>query len=287
MTTLIAVVVGVVLAVGLAHAALDAVARERTHALHRTPRVLPDRVRGRVAAALVRADLDIAPEAAVRWWLLGFGCAAWFTLLLAPPLLVPSLVGVAVGGPIGLRLRSGHADRLARRALAGLLDSVVAQLRAGGSVIEAVEKSAHRKGPLRPDCERMAARLALGATLEQVLDRWTVERPIPGVRAAAGALAMVTTMGGSAATALDGLVESLRSDEAARQEAKALSAQARVSAIVVGAAPLAYLVFATATDPASSRVLVSTPVGQICLAVGLGMEVVAGLWMRALLGPTT
>ncbi len=287
MTTAIAVLIGAALAVRLAHAARDALARERTHALHRTPRVLPGRVRAGVAAALVRADLDLSPEAAVRWWLLGFGCVAWFSLLLAPPLVVPGLVGVAIGGPISVWLRSGRADRVAQSALPGLLDSVVAQLRAGGSVIEAVEKSANREGPLRPDCARMAARLALGATLEQVLDRWTAERPIAGVRAAAGALAMVTTMGGSAATALDGLVESLRSDEAARHEAKALSAQARVSAVVVGAAPLAYLVFATATDPASSQVLVSTTAGRICLAVGLTLEVAAGLWMRALVGTTT
>ncbi len=287
MTTTVAVLLGLLLAVGLAHAARDAQARERTRALHRVPRVLPGRVRAHVAAALFRADLDVSPEAAVRWWSLGFGCAAWFSLLLAPPLFVPGLVLVAVGGPVGVRLRSGHADRVARSALPGLLDSVVAQLRAGGSVIEAVERSAGREGPLRPDCARMAARLALGATLEQVLDRWTAERPIAGVRAAAGALAMVTTMGGSAATALEGLVESLRGDEAARHEAKALSAQARVSAVVVGAAPLAYLVFATATDPASSQVLVSTTAGRICLAVGLTLEVAAGFWMRALVGTTT
>lgn len=287
MTTLIVVLMGALLAVGLARAARDALARDRTHALSRSQRVLPGRVRAIVVTALVRADLSISPEAAVRWWVLGFACAAWFTLLLAPPLLVPGLIGVAIGGPVGLRLRSGRGDRLARAALPGLLDSVVAQLRAGGSVIEAVEKSALREGPLRPDCARMAARLALGATLEQVLDRWTAERPIAGVRAAAGALAMVTTMGGSAARALDGLVESLRSDEAARQEAKALSAQARVSAVVVGAAPLAYLVFATATDPASSQVLVSTTAGQICLTVGLTMEVAAGFWMRALVGPSS
>lgn len=95
---------------------------------------------------------------------------------------------------------------------------------------------------------------------------------------------MVTTMGGSAATALEGVVQSLRNDDAAMGEAKALSAQARVSALVVGGAPIAYLVFATATDPASSRVLISTGVGRICLTVGIGLEVLAALWMRALLG---
>ena len=133
----------------------------------------------------------------------------------------------------------------------------------------------------------MDARLTLGASLEQTLEQWAVERPIAGVRGAAGALAMVTTMGGSAATALEGLVQSLRNDDAAMGEAKALSSQARISAVVVGVAPLVYLVFATATDPASSRVLVSTTAGQICLAVGLGMEVLAGFWMHALVGGPT
>ena len=37
----------------------------------------------------------------------------------------------------------------------------------------------------------------------------------------------------------------------------------------------------------SSRVLVTTPAGQICLVVGLGMEVLAGFWMRALVGGPT
>jgi tight adherence protein B len=95
---------------------------------------------------------------------------------------------------------------------------------------------------------------------------------------------MVAAMGGSAATALEGVVQSLRDDDAALGEAKALSSQARVSAVVVGAAPLAYLVFATAADPASSRVLISTGPGLVCLTLGLSLEVLAAIWMRALVG---
>jgi len=91
-------------------------------------------------------------------------------------------------------------------------------------------------------------------------------------------------VGGSAATALEGVVRSLRDDDAALGEAKALASQARVSAVVVGAAPLAYLVFATATDPASSRVLISTGPGLVCLILGLSLEALAAIWMRALVG---
>lgn len=284
MTVMFVAVGGAGLFVFFARLAMRSVVTDRTRALGPVRSVFPARASRSLAASLSRADLDITPEAAVKWWALALVTVVWCALLLAPPLLVPGVIGSAIGGPVFLRLRSHHADRAARAALPGALDHVVAQLRSGGTVIEAVQIAAARPGPLRPDFSRMNARLALGASLDEVLQQWATERPVPGVRGAAGSLSMVTTMGGSAAHALEGLVQSLRNDDAAMGEAKALSSQARISAVVVGAAPLIYLVFATATDPASSRVLVSTTVGQVCLTLGLGLEVLAALWMRALVG---
>jgi Flp pilus assembly protein TadB len=67
------------------------------------------------------------------------------------------------------------------------------------------------------------------------------------------------------------------------REAHALSAQARLSAFVVGGAPVAYLVFVSLTDPGSLDALLATNAGRACLVVGLALEGLAGLWMRALL----
>ena len=166
---------------------------------------------------------------------------------------MPAVLGAVAGGPAVLALRAGHADRRARAALPGLLDHVVAQIRAGGTVSEALHTLSDRPGVLAPDLRRMSARLQLGAPLGDVLRAWADERPVSGVRAAAGALTLVTTVGGSAAGPLEGLAASLRADDAAAGEARALSAQARVSATVVGIAPLGYLAFSTMADPASAR----------------------------------
>ena len=57
-----------------------------------------------------------------------------------------------------------------------------------------------------------------------------------------------------------------------------------MSAVVVGLAPLAYLVFTTATDPGATRVLLGTTAGRLCLAVGFALEAAAALWMRAIVG---
>jgi Flp pilus assembly protein TadB len=65
-----------------------------------------------------------------------------------------------------------------------------------------------------------------------------------------------------------------------------LSAQTRLSAVVVGAAPLGYLAFSALVDPRSLGVLVGTGVGRVCLVVGLALEGLAALWMRRIVRST-
>jgi tight adherence protein B len=281
-----AILAGLVLTVVLARHARRSEPRGRAQRLRPAVVTLPPRVRAQLATRLARADLDVTPEAALRWWALGIGAGAWCALVLAPPLVLPAVAAGLVAGPYGLAARAGHADRRVRAALPGVLDHVVAHVRAGGTIAEALHGIADRPGPLAPDLRRLSARLALGATLDDALTAWSSERPVAEVRSAAGALAMVTTIGGSAATPLEGLATSLRNDDAAAGEARALSAQARVSAVVVGLAPLAYLAFTTLTDPGSAQVLVATGVGRICLAIGLALEAGAAIWMRALVRAT-
>jgi tight adherence protein B len=126
-------------------------------------------------------------------------------------------------------------------------------------------------------------RTHLGLPLAEALADWPAGHDVPGVRAAAGALAVATTMGGRAAGAVDGLASSLRHRLDAVAEARSLSAQARMSAVVVGAAPVGYLAFSALVDPGAVTVLVDTGVGRVCLVVGLGLEALAALWIRRVL----
>ena len=112
---------------------------------------------------------------------------------------------------------------------------------------------------------------------------WPAERDLPDVRAAAGALVVASTMGGRSAAALDGLAASLRDRLGIAAEAQAQSAQARLSAVVVGGAPIAFVVFSAMVDPTAAGLLVGTAAGRVCLALGLGFEVLAALWMRRIL----
>jgi tight adherence protein B len=130
---------------------------------------------------------------------------------------------------------------------------------------------------------RVRDRIGLGADLVDALAIWTQERSSPGTTAVAGALVTAHGLGGGAAAALDGLAASLRDEQAARAEARALSAQARTSAWVVGLAPLGYLAVSALMAPDSITVLVGSAYGRICLVLGLGLLGAAGLVFRRML----
>jgi tight adherence protein B len=241
---------------------------------------LPPRVRARLARALEDAAIALEPEAACELWLATVLAVAIPATALAPTLGLLGALAALIGGPVALHLAR---DRARRRLVAGLpaaLEQVAAGLRGGATVGEALGAVADSGGPLAPDLGRVRARSALGPGLVGALASWSHERALVPVRAACGALAVASSVGGPAAGAIEGLAGSLRDRASAVAEARALSAQARVSAIVVGAAPLAYLAFSVIADPESLGVLIDTGAGRVCLALGLTFEVVGVFAMR-------
>src|SRR5262249_60092854 len=180
---------------------------------------------------------------------------------------LPAVVAVGAAGPTALVLARARRERAFATGLPGALEQVAAELRGGGTVAAAVERLAAGPGAVASDLRRVRVRTQLGLPLADALAGWPGDHDAPGVRASAGALAVAATMGGRAADAIDGLATSLRHRLDAVAEARSLSAQARLSAVVVGAAPLGYLAFSALVDPGSVTVLVGTGVGRVCLVI--------------------
>lgn len=240
---------------------------------------LPDFLRTRGAVQLARAGIEVTPEGAAEIGGAVLVAIVALTLSLAPGLLIPALVMTIAGGIIGLRLSRNRAEQKFVVLFPVFLEQIAAALRGGAAVGEAL-RAVTMPGALGTDLDRVGARIALGVGLGEALAVWPLEHPRPEVRATAGALAIAATLGGRSANALDGLAQSLRERVGARAEARALSAQGRLSALVVGGAPIGFLAFSALTDPGSVGLLVNTGTGRICLVVGLALEGLGALWMR-------
>lgn len=280
MLTLLAALGGGTTSVALARAAQRVQAGRRVRGLAgRSGWRLPARPRAWLAGALSDAAIDLEPEGACELVIGAAVGSTLFALAIAPGLALPVAVAAVAVGPLALRVARHRAQQRFVAALPGGLEQVAAALRGGASIADALAPLAV-SGPLAPDVRRVRARASLGVGLADALAAWPEERPVSAVRAAAGALAVATTVGGRSADALDGLAASLRERLGADAEARSLSAQARLSAIVVGGAPVAYLAFSAIADPASIDALVGTGAGRVCLVAGLCCEGLAALWMR-------
>ena len=241
----------------------------------------------RVAAALADADLPVA--AAVAWtaWLGLLGAGAMVALAAGGP----GLAGVAAlalgaGPALVVRSRCGRADARIEQALPVALEGVARSLRSGASLRQAVEEAGRSTAgagrPLADELCRAAAEAAQGASLVASLEAVAARRPLPGVRLGVAALCLGAETGGAQARAVDGVAATVRERLAVAAELKALSSQARMSAVVIGLAPVGFGGFAAATDPRTAQFMFHTPAGLVLLAGGLMLDTLGWLWMQRL-----
>jgi tight adherence protein B len=142
-------------------------------------------------------------------------------------------------------------------------------------------------GPARADLRGVVARAERGLPLADAFAGWARPDPSPEVHVAAAALALAASAGGPQAQAIDRAAATLRERRAVAGDVHAQSAQARLSALVIGLLPVAFLLWAVVTDRRTAAFLVADPVGWACLSVGLTLEALGALWMRRILREVT
>ena len=100
---------------------------------------------------------------------------------------------------------------------------------------------------------------------------------------ACSVIAVSARVGGSPTAPLDRVAASLRLRAVDGQERATNAAQARMSARVLTVVPLAVLALLLVTDP-DVRATIAAPIGALCVAVGLGLNVAGWAWMRHTIG---
>ena len=185
----------------------------------------------------------------------------------------------------GLRARWQRvgAERRLVDELPNVLDDVARGLRAGSSLRQSCADAVGGGGHAGAELAAVVRHAERGAPLPAALGAWAERSTIPELRLAAGALALAAVAGGPQARAVDGVATTLRERRAIAADVRAQSAQARLSALVIGLLPVAFMAWALATDRRTAAFLVTSPPGWACLLAGLGLEVGGVLWMRRIL----
>jgi tight adherence protein B len=227
------------------------------------------RTRGRRAAI---SPWLIVPVVAVSAWLLG------------PVPTGLTGLGILVGVLVRRRRRRARARALALDQLVDAVVALTAALRAGLSLTQAIAYARDESvDPLRSQLVHLLDRIEMGIPLTAALDEWAEVDGSEDVRLIVGVLDLYRQSGGDLPSVLDGLAETLRERRAADRELRALTAQARLSGVILGVLPIAFFCFLLLTSRREMVDAIATPIGGAAIGIGLGLELLAFLWIRHLL----
>jgi tight adherence protein B len=194
-------------------------------------------------------------------------------------------VGVVVAAPALVRRRrlAGRAAKVQEQLAEGV-GVIASGLRSGRSLAGSIELAGDElPAPLGPSFRRVADRVALGDTLEDALRTWSLEVGGPDARVAAGVFGLHRRTGGALSGALDGLASTLRARRSAARELRSLTAQARLSAAILGLLPIGFFLFLSVVARSDVEASFGTPVGSGAVMLGFTLQGLAYLWIRHLL----
>lgn len=201
-----------------------------------------------------------------------------------PPRLPPAARAVtrALAGAASLaRARAEHRRRAERwrTAVISLCDGVAAELRAGRTPEDALARALAVIDP------EVACVLHIGgADVPVLLERAAHEPGGEGLRLLAACWRIGAERGGTLASVVDGLADTLRHDRALRQEVAAQLAGPRATARLLGGLPLLGLAMATALGARPVAFLLGSAPGAVCLVAGVGLDLIGLWWTRRLTG---
>ena len=214
----------------------------------------------------------------------------WPLAIPVPVLAIGPLPGLATLAviAIGFRVRSRRGAANARRRreeqLADAVAAIAAGIRSGLSLTQSLAHARDEaEDPLRQDLTNMVSRIATGVPIREALSGWAEQLDSEDARLIVGVLDLHRRSGGDLPTVLDNLVRTLRDRRAAHREVRALTAQARLSAVILGSLPIGFFAFLLVTSRREMLDAMAAPLGRIAVVVGLGLEGLAFLWIRRLL----
>ena len=236
-----------------------------------------------VNAALEQANVPVSAGEAVAG---GFGLAAvaavLFALFTGNPIMGAVAFGVGIFLVMGvLKFLGGREKRRFENQLPDTLTLISTSLRAGYSLLQAVEAVAtEAPNPTAREFGRAIVEARLGRQVVAALQGITERTQSQDFEWAVMAIEIQREVGGNLAEVLQTVSETMRGRNRLKGEIRALTAEGRISAIVLGILPFAMGGFLWATNPDYIGTLFESTFGIVALIAGSLLMLAGGIWLR-------
>lgn len=233
-------------------------------------------------AKLDQADLPIRPAEALFFYAAGVFSAVVVTALIgglfpaALALIVVALVPIAVLDTLGRRRQRRFSSQLP-----DVLRLLASSLRAGFSLLQAADATADQMDdPMGKELRRVLVEARLGRALELALEDSARRVRVPDFDWVVMAIGIQREVGGNLAELLSTVADTMVARERLRQEVKTLTAEGRISAIVLAALPVVIGGAVYVLNPNYLDPLLHRTSGQLMILGAILSGIAGFVWMR-------
>ena len=219
-----------------------------------------------------------------------------FVLLVVAAALAAGAAGTVVGGPLlglvlaaltplGARVLLNVRTARRRKAFADQLDDslqlLASSLRAGHSLLQALNSVSHEaEEPTSTEFARIINEIRVGRPVGQALDEAAARMESEDFVWVTQAIAINREVGGNLAEVLDGVGHTIRERGAIRRQVQALSAEGKLSALVLMLLPVGIVGFLSLSNPSYLLKLTHSLIGYGLIGLAVVLMVVGALWLR-------
>ncbi|MBR4172991.1 MAG: type II secretion system F family protein, partial [Clostridia bacterium] len=209
--------------------------------------------------------------------ILGAIFAGTVTMLLTMNMGMAVTVGfiALIGEWAYVQFRISHRRDRFTNQLGDCLTMVANAMRAGFSFLQAMELvSREMEPPISEEFGRVMREMNVGARMEKALEDMDARVASPDFSLMVTAVLIQRQVGGSLAQILDTISDTINERIRMRREVKALTAQGRLSGVILALLPVGLAFLLASANPTYLDPLFEEPLGRIAIAVAAVLEII-------------
>lgn len=211
--------------------------------------------------------------------IIGFVFAGLLTMQLPVAILAFLFMPLVGWMLIQMKIRKRRKDFV--NQLGDMLSMVASALRAGFSFVQAVEiVSKEMAAPMSVEISKLIREINVGVPMETALEDINRRVECPEFELITTAVLIQRQVGGNLAQILDNISDTINERIRMKREVLALTAQGRMSAVVLALLPMALAAFLFSVHHDYFDPLLASPMGKIAIGIALLMELLGYLVIK-------
>ncbi|NLO44974.1 MAG: hypothetical protein GX107_00480 [Clostridiales bacterium] len=232
---------------------------------------------------LILADIMMRPEEfSMMWIILAFGPSSLSALFSANIISSITLAVVGMAAPIfWVKMKKKKRTKLFENQLSDALLIMCNCLRSGLSFQQSLENIANEMpSPISIEFSRVTNEIKYGATLEDSLNNMVERVRSADLMLAVSAVNIQRQTGGNLSFILDTISETIKERLRIKGEISSITAQGRMSGMIIGALPIVVSIFLFIVTPDYMTTFFTTLAGKLMIVVAVVLEIIGFFMIR-------